>query len=79
MVKHMLVSQNVNPEVTQSSLAHVSLPKMSHMDTFNFKLKESTVAWQDRRGVLVKKHTSSIEYKNVEIYGKINVSGIRDP
>lgn len=29
--------ENVNLEVAQASLAHISLPKMSHMDTFNFK------------------------------------------
>ena len=41
VVKHMLFSQNVNLEGTQASLGwprvtHISLPKMSPMDTFNF-------------------------------------------
>lgn len=62
--------------MTQASLAHVSFPKMSHMDTFNFKCNEGTRAWQDRGEVLVREHASSIEYENVKQYERINISDI---
>lgn len=60
--------------MTPASLAHVSLPKISHMDTFNFKCNEGAMAYQDRCEILVTEHESSIEYENVEKYERINIS-----
>lgn len=48
VVEHMLFSSDVNLEMSQDSIAFSSLSKMSYMDRFNFKLNESTMAWQDQ-------------------------------
>lgn len=58
----------------QASLIHVLLPKMSHVNTFNFKCNEGALAGQVICEILVREHTSSIEYENVEKYGRISIS-----
>lgn len=76
VAKDMPSTQNADLEVTQASLAHISLPNMSHVDTFNFKSSESVMAQQDGSEILVRGCASSIEY--VEKYERMNVSDISE-